>query len=123
MLTWPSAFRERVKFEIKSVHYEKKFKELKQEHTSVESNLEKLQKQNADDEKEMEKLRERITDLEEANFRIYDQWCEAIDQQYQLQRVKEHMLNRITTLEDELDNIRRRQLFEQKQSVQRTSQP
>lgn len=77
---------ERVKFKIKSVHYEKKFKELNQKHTSVVSNLEKLQKQGADDKKDMEKLRKRITDLEEANFRIYDQRCEAIDQQYQLQR-------------------------------------
>ncbi|CAG2220408.1 unnamed protein product [Mytilus edulis] len=42
---------QRVKFKIKSVHYEKKFKELKQEHTSVVSNLEKLQKQGADDKK------------------------------------------------------------------------
>ena len=32
----------RVKFEIKSVHYAKKFKELKQEYNSVVRNLEKL---------------------------------------------------------------------------------
>ncbi|VDI70690.1 Hypothetical predicted protein, partial [Mytilus galloprovincialis] len=64
---------ERVKFEIKSVHYEKKFKELKQEHNSVVRNLEKLQKQDADDKTEMEKLQESITDLKEANLRIYDQ--------------------------------------------------
>ncbi|VDH96705.1 Hypothetical predicted protein [Mytilus galloprovincialis] len=95
------------KFEIKSVHNEKKFKELKQEHNSVVRNLEKLQKQGADDKIEMEKLREGITDLKEANFRIYDQRCEAIDQQYQLQRNKEHMRDRIITLEDELDNIRK----------------
>ncbi|CAG2222968.1 unnamed protein product [Mytilus edulis] len=98
---------ERVKFEIKSVHYEKKFKDINQKHSSVVSNLEKLQKQNADDQKEMEKLQERNTDLKEAYSRIYDQRCKAIDQQYQLQRDKERMLNRITTLEDELDNIRK----------------
>ncbi|CAG2230186.1 unnamed protein product [Mytilus edulis] len=98
---------ERVKFEIKSVHYEKKFKDINQKHNSVVRNLEKLQKQGADDKIEMEKLRESITDLKEANLRIYDQRCEAIDQQYQLQRDKERMWNRITTLEDELDNIRK----------------
>ncbi|CAG2239419.1 unnamed protein product [Mytilus edulis] len=106
-LRYDRVHSERVKFEIKSVHYEKKFKELKQEHNSVVRNLEKLQKQGADDKTEMEKLRESITDLKEANLRIYDQRCEAIDKQYQLQRDKEHMRNRITTLEDELDNIRK----------------
>ncbi|CAG2210219.1 unnamed protein product [Mytilus edulis] len=98
---------ERVKFKIKSVHYEKKFKDINQKHTSVVSNLEKLQKQNADDQKEIEKLQESITGLKEANLRIYDERCEAIDKQYQLQRDKEHMRNRITTLEDELDSIRK----------------
>ncbi|CAG2193894.1 unnamed protein product [Mytilus edulis] len=98
---------ERVKFEIKSVHYEKKFKELKQEHNSVIRNLEKFQKQGADDKKEIEKLQERNTDLKAVHSRIYDQRCKAIDQQFQLQRDKERMLNRITTLEDELDNIRK----------------
>ncbi|CAG2210209.1 unnamed protein product [Mytilus edulis] len=106
-LRYDRVHSERVKFEIKSVHYEKKFKELKQEHNSVVRNLEKLQKQGADDKTEMEKLRESITDLKEANLRIYDQRCEAIDQQYQSQRDKEHMRDRITTLEDELDNIQK----------------
>ncbi|VDI42043.1 Hypothetical predicted protein [Mytilus galloprovincialis] len=59
-LRYDRVHSERVTFEIKSIHYEKKFKELKQEYKSVVRNLENLQKQGADDKIEMENYRKAL---------------------------------------------------------------
>ncbi|CAG2217013.1 unnamed protein product [Mytilus edulis] len=98
---------ERVKFKIKSVHYEKKFKDINQKHSSVVSNLEKLKNKTQMTKKKWKNYRNAIRILKKLilGYTIKDVKPSTSNINYSA--TKERMLNRITTLEDELDNIRK----------------
>lgn len=81
----------------------KKFKESQNENSVLKAEISLIRH---DHKQEIGKLTVKIEDLGARADRMYDQRCDAIDKQFQLNREKEKLQETVHKLQDQLDNFR-----------------